>query len=104
MSKDIRFYSSPRPYWLIVRSFTTSPARISPATDGTNAMLPGMSLLSVHFLSVPGGHTQCCLQLILISSSGRTGFSSDYTTFSFFTPRAFNSLRITFASGHIFVL
>lgn len=58
-----------------VRSFTISPAMISPATDGTNAVDPGMSLRSVHFLAVPGGHIQCCLQLIDISSNGRIGFS-----------------------------
>ena len=28
---------------ITVRSFTISPARISPATDGTNAMLPGIA-------------------------------------------------------------
>ena len=52
MSKDIPHYSVPRPYRLMVRSFTTSPARIRPATDGTNAILPGISLLWVHFLAV----------------------------------------------------
>ena len=32
------------------------------------------------------------------------GSSSEYTTFSFLTPRFFNSRRITFASGHTLVL
>ena len=59
------------------RSLITSPARIRPATDGTNAMLPGMSLRSVHFLAAPGGQMQCVLQLMLISSSGRMDFSSE---------------------------
>ena len=43
-------------------------------------------------------------QLIAMSSIGRFGCSSEYTTLSFFTPRFFNSRRITFASGHTFVL
>ena len=34
-------------------SCTTSPAMISPATDGTNARLPGISLRSVHLCSAP---------------------------------------------------
>ena len=53
----------------------TSPAMISPATDGTNALLPGISLRTVHVLSVPGGQIQLVLQLISKSSSGRIGFS-----------------------------
>lgn len=47
---------------------------IRPATEGTNAVDPGMSLRSVHFLAVPGGQMQCCLQLIDMSSNGLTGF------------------------------
>ena len=46
-----RFY-----FYFAQRSFTTSPAIISPTTDGTNATLPGISLLSVHLCSAPGGH------------------------------------------------
>ena len=40
-----------------VRSFMTSPAIISPTTDGTNALEPGISRRTVHFL-VSGGQTQ----------------------------------------------
>ena len=58
-----------------VRSLMISPAMISPTTDGTKAVDPGISRLWVHFLTVPGGQMQCCLQLIDISSRGLTGFS-----------------------------
>ena len=81
------------------RSFTTSPAMISPATDGTNAVLPGISLLSVHLRAAPGGQIQCVLQLIDISSIGVRAFSLEYTTFRLSTLRFFNSRRMTFASG-----
>ena len=57
------------------RSFTTSPAIISPTTDGTNAVLPGMSRRSVHLCCAPGGQIQCVRQEIDISSIGRVGFS-----------------------------
>ena len=43
---------------------------IRPATDGANAVEPGISLRSVHFLTVPGGQMQCCLQLMDRSSRG----------------------------------
>lgn len=59
------------------RSFTTSPAMISPATDGTNATLPGISRRSVHLCSAPGGQIQFVLQLIAISSIGLVGCSSE---------------------------
>ena len=59
------------------RSFTTSPAMISPATDGTNATLPGISRRSVHLCSAPGGQIQFVLQLIAISSLGLVGCSSE---------------------------
>lgn len=50
------FYSaSPFPF---TKSLTTSPARISPTTEGTKAMEPGISLRCVHFLAVPGGQIQ----------------------------------------------
>ena len=62
---------------IVVRSFTTSPAINSPAMDGTNATLPGISLRSVHLCFVPGGQIQCVRQLIDISSSGLVGFSSE---------------------------
>ncbi len=91
-------------YYLLMRSFATSPAIISPATDGTNATLPGMSLRSVHLCSAPGGQMQLFLQLIAISSIGLVGISSEYTTLSFLTPLFFSSLLMTFASGHTFVL
>jgi hypothetical protein len=47
---------------------------ISPATEGTNAVEPGISLRTVHF-RVSGGQMQCILQLIVGSSSGRLGSS-----------------------------
>ncbi len=50
------------------RSFTTSPARISPATDGTNAILPGIARRSVHLCFAPGGQIQFFRQLMLMSS------------------------------------
>ena len=58
-----------------VRSFMTSPAIISPTTDGTNAVEPGISLLSVHFRWAPGGQMQFVLQLIDMSSMGLVGSS-----------------------------
>lgn len=67
-----RFY-----FYFAQRSFTTSPAIISPTTDGTNATLPGISLLSVHLCSAPGGQIQWFLQLIAMSSIGLVGFSSE---------------------------
>ena len=59
--------------------------------DGPNAIDPGMSLLSVHLCTVPGGQIQWFRQLMLISSSGLTGFSVEYTTFSLLTPLFFSS-------------
>ena len=56
------------------RSLTTSPAIISPTTEGTNAVEPGISLRTIHF-RVPGGQMQCCRQLMDGSSSGRVGCS-----------------------------
>ncbi len=64
-------------YHHFTRSLMTSPAIISPTTEGTKAVEPGISLLSVHFLTVPGGHTQCCLQLMDISSCGLIAFSRE---------------------------
>ncbi len=85
-------------------SFTTSPAMISPTTDGTNAVLPGISRRSVHLCCAPGGQIQCVRHDMDISSMGRVGCSSEYTTFSFFTLRLRHSIRITSASGQTFVL
>ena len=59
------------------RSFTTSPAMMSPATDGTKAVLPGISRRSVHLCSAPGGQMQWLRQLMDISSMGRVGISSE---------------------------
>lgn len=87
-----------------VRSFMISPAIISPATDGTKAVLPGTWRRAVHFRCVPGGQTQCVLQLISELSIGVRGFSLEYTTFSFLIPRFFNSYRITRAKGQTEVL
>ena len=60
-----------------VRSLTTSPAIISPTTDGTNALLPGIWRRAVHFLCVPGGQMQCERQLISSVSSGFIASSSE---------------------------
>ena len=87
-----------------IRSLITSPPRISPATDGTKEILPGMALLSVHLWVDPGGQTQPVRQLFSIFSRGFTEGSVEYTTFNFFTPRFFSSLRMTFARGHMVVL
>ena len=44
-------------HYLPHRSLTTSPAIISPTTEGTKAVEPGISLRTVHF-RVPGGQMQ----------------------------------------------
>ena len=59
------------------RSLTTSPAMIRPATDGTKAVLPGMSRRSVHLCFAPGGQMQWLRQLMDMSSMGRVGISSE---------------------------
>lgn len=48
-----------------------------PTVEGTKALLPGIFLLAVHFLLVPGGHIQCVRQLMDKSSIGRIDFSSE---------------------------
>ena len=60
-----------------VRSLMTSPAMINPTTEGTNAVEPGISRRSVHFLAVPGGQMQWLRQLMAASSTGRIGFSCE---------------------------
>ena len=45
----------------LVRSFTTSPAMISPTTDGTNALLPGIARRSVHLRTAPGGQFRAAM-------------------------------------------
>ena len=77
----------------------TSDAMINPATDGTNALEPGIARRSVHLCFAPGGQMQCARQLIDISSIGVTGCSLEYTTFSIFTPRYLSSRRMTYASS-----
>lgn len=62
---------------LFVKSFITSPAMIRPATEGTKAVLPGISLRSVQYRLVPGGQMQWARQEIAISSMGRIGCSSE---------------------------
>ncbi len=42
----------------LVRSLMTSPAMIRPTTEGTNAVLPGISRRSVHLWAAPGGQIQ----------------------------------------------
>ena len=83
---------------LPVMSLIISPAMIKPTTEGTNAVDPGISLLSVHFLAVPGGQMQCCLQLIDISSYGLIGFSLEYTTLRDSIPLFLHSRLITLAT------
>ena len=61
----------------LLRSLMTSPARMSPATAGTKALLPGMSRRSVQWRWVPGGQMQWDRQLMDISSRGRIGSSSE---------------------------
>ena len=78
----------------------TSPAMISPTTDGVNAVEPGMSLRWVHLCTAPGGQIQFVLQLMDISSSGLVGSSLEYTTFKDSMPLFLHSLRMTFAKGH----
>lgn len=70
----------------------TSLAMISPATEGTKAVLPGIERFEL--LWVFWGLTE----------AGVIGASSEYTTFSFWMPLFFNSRLITLASGHIVVL
>ena len=74
------YYSAPLfliAVYALQRSFTTSPAMISPTTDGTNATLPGMSRRSVHLCAAPGGQMQWVRQLMDISSIGLVGTSSE---------------------------
>jgi hypothetical protein len=88
----------------LVKSLMTSAAIIKPATAGTKAVLPGMSRRSVHLCFAPGGQIQWLRQLMLISSMGRMGGSSDHITFKRLIPRFFSSRRITRASGQVWVL
>jgi len=60
-----------------IRSFTTSAAIISPATDGTNATLPGIWRRVVHRRVVPGGQTHPAAQLASSVSRGVSGFSRE---------------------------
>src|SRR5690625_4647385 len=69
-----------------IRSFTTSEAIISPATEGTKAILPGTAFL-----------------LWLVSRLAFSGSSSDHTTFKESTFRLLSSLLITLAKGQILV-
>ena len=48
----------PSQYFYFARSLMTSDAMISPTTDGTNAVEPGMARRSVHLCSAPGGQMQ----------------------------------------------
>lgn len=60
-------------YTFCTISFITSPVIISPATDGTKALLPGICLRWVYFRAVPGGQIQWARQLVAISSTGEMG-------------------------------
>ena len=60
-----------------VRSLMTSPAMINPTTEGTNAVEPGISRRSVHYLAMSGGQMQWFRQLMAASSTGRIGFSCE---------------------------
>ena len=48
----------PSQYFYFARSLMTSDAMISPTTDGTNAVEPGIARRSVHLCSAPGGQMQ----------------------------------------------
>ena len=48
----------PSQYFYFTRSLMTSDAMISPTTDGTNAVEPGIARRSVHLCSAPGGQMQ----------------------------------------------
>ena len=85
-------------------SLTISPAIISPATDGTNDILPGTWFLAEHFLFVPGGQMQLVLQLDSDSLSGFIGSSVEYITFKLSIFLFLSSFLITFANGHVLVL
>ena len=63
--------------YFAARSLITSPAMIKPATDGTKAVLPGMSRRSVHLWAAPGGQMQWVRQLMDMSSIGLVGCSSE---------------------------
>lgn len=58
-----------------VKSFTTSPAIISPATEGTKATEPGIARRSVHLYPASGGQIQFSRQLFSMSSFGVSGSS-----------------------------
>ena len=60
-----------------ISAMMTSPAMIRPATEGTKAVLPGMSRRSVHLCSAPGGQIQFVRQLLAISLIGLVGSSSE---------------------------
>lgn len=90
-----------------IKSLITSPAMINPATEGTKALLPGVAFLReaellVESVSADGtgfwfaGAAVCGSFFI---EKGVHAGSLEYTTFNFFIPRFFNSLRMTFANG-----
>ena len=56
-------------------SFTTSPAMIRPATDGTKEILPGICRRMVHLRVVPEGQIQPVVQLDPSVSFGIIGVS-----------------------------
>lgn len=86
------------------RSLMTSPAKIKPATEGTNETLPGIDRRSVHFRSVPGGQIQLVLHEFEQSSISFIGSSVEKTTFKCLIRRFFSSFRIILATGHMVVL
>ena len=71
-------------------SLITSPARISPAADGTNDTDPGIDLL-------PCGSSS-------VTPSGVSASSSEYTTYNRSIPRFLSSLRMIRANGQNEVL
>ena len=56
-------------------SFITSPAIMSPTTEGTKETDPGTLRLAVHVLAVPGGQMQFSLQPAAGSTAGGIGGS-----------------------------
>ena len=81
--KQIHFLNSSYSTWAIVR--ITSPAIKSPATGGTNEILPGSALrFPIFFRRFP---------------DVSTGFSLEYSTFRCLIPLSFSSFRITLQSG-----
>lgn len=97
-----RICQSHHVFYSTIKSLITSPAIMSPTTDGTKEILPGTDRRASQFRALPGGQIHSLPQPPCIT--GLIGCSFEYTTFNDFIWRAFNSLRITLASGQTLVL